>query len=244
MNWTDVHAHFLIGTDDGPESLEESLRMARLAALDGTKRIYCTSHLDAEEGPDAVRAILEDRRVRRARLQEAALAEGLGITFVNGAEWMLSADLLDSILASPEGMLGETKAFLFEISPYHPIAFVPLFVTQAVGAGLKPLLAHPERYRQLLDMEEKAARMMLEGILRSGAVLQVTAGSFTGLFGDRPRRMAEKIADWFPDDFVLGSDAHESQRRVPGLAKAMARLETLNATLPEKVQRRLEMLLG
>lgn len=241
---TDIHAHFLFGTDDGPEDLGESLRMAALAAGDGTKCIFCTSHLDAGEGADAVLDLLEDRRKRRARLQEAADAEGFGITFVNGAEWMLSADLLDLLPQCPEGRLGHSPAFLFEISPYHPAGILPVFVEQAKAAGYRPLLAHPERYRQLLDMDAKACRSMLEGIVRAGAVLQVTAGSFTGLFGDRAKRLAERIVRDFPDDFVIGSDAHESEVRVPGLSRAEACLAKIDAALPWKAGSRLEALLS
>ena len=40
----DIHCHILPGTDDGPETIEESLAMCRIAALDGIKVIVATPH--------------------------------------------------------------------------------------------------------------------------------------------------------------------------------------------------------
>jgi protein-tyrosine phosphatase len=40
----DLHCHILPNVDDGPESLDESLRMAALAARDGVRAVVATPH--------------------------------------------------------------------------------------------------------------------------------------------------------------------------------------------------------
>ncbi|GIT18794.1 MAG: hypothetical protein CM1200mP39_16000 [Dehalococcoidia bacterium] len=44
MPRVDIHTHILPGLDDGPLTLDQSLPMARTAALDGTTTIVATPH--------------------------------------------------------------------------------------------------------------------------------------------------------------------------------------------------------
>ena len=59
----DLHFHLLPGVDDGPETLEESLELARLAAAEGTDTIVATPHVrehfvtDVSELGDRVREL-------------------------------------------------------------------------------------------------------------------------------------------------------------------------------------------
>ena len=41
----DLHCHMLPGIDDGPETLEVSLEMARIAVADGITVTACTPHI-------------------------------------------------------------------------------------------------------------------------------------------------------------------------------------------------------
>lgn len=234
----DPHAHFLFGTDDGPETLDGALRMARLAAKDGVTTVYCTSHLDAE---DDVAGILADRTAKRAELQAAADAEHLGVTFECGAEWMASAELPEKLAAFPEARFGGTDAFLFELSPYHPVAVLPLVVKATAAAGYRPMAAHPERYKQLSD---EVRQTVLAEAVAAGAVLQLTAGSFTGLFGHWAEKAAWAILEAFPNDVVLASDAHESSVRVPGLSAAATLIEKRFPGMTDKMDRRLKAFLA
>jgi len=40
----DLHCHILPGIDDGPELLDESIEMCRIAANDGISKLVCTPH--------------------------------------------------------------------------------------------------------------------------------------------------------------------------------------------------------
>ena len=45
----DTHCHILPGIDDGPDTLEISVEMARVAAKDGVHVIIATPHANLDE---------------------------------------------------------------------------------------------------------------------------------------------------------------------------------------------------
>ena len=63
----DIHCHLLPGVDDGPEDLEESLAMARVAVEDGIQGVVATPHFRTGVYPNTKPDILE----RLKSLQEA-----------------------------------------------------------------------------------------------------------------------------------------------------------------------------
>ena len=233
----DAHAHFLFGVDDGPDSIDISLEMCRIAAEDGVRTIYCTSHLNAEDyTPRALAGELERRAEVRGKLQQAARAEGLDLTLKCGAEWMLSPDLLDALPACPDARYDGSRAFLFEISRFSEASFVPQFAQLAVMDGWKPVFAHPERYPSL---DERNMHEVLSPLAQLGIPLQLTCASLTGQFGPRPRNMARLIARTFPESIVLSSDAHEATFRIPGLTEGYAELDGIRPGLAEQARKRL-----
>lgn len=218
----DIHAHFLPGVDDGPRTLDEAVAMCRMAADDGVRTVFCTSHLMADgNSSDELRR----RDAIRDNLQTEIDRQGIPLLLKNGAEWMLSVELIDTIPVSPSGMLGSTNAFLFEISRFSPCTFLPDFVQMMVGDGYLPIFAHPERYPSVTRSNFVS---VLTPVVKAGAVLQLTNGSFTGLFGNETQKLVREIANQFPDRIVLASDAHEPRVRIPGLSSGFKELSRLN----------------
>ena len=218
----DVHAHFLPGVDDGPRTLDEAVAMCRMAADDGVRTVFCTSHLMADGNS-------HDELCRRDEIRKSLQAEidrqGIPLVLRNGAEWMLSVEVIDTIPESPSGMLGNTNAFLFEISRFSPCTFLPDFVQMMVADGYQPIFAHPERYPSVTRSNYVS---VLTPVVKAGAVLQLTSGSFTGLFGNEAQKLVREIANQFPDRIVLASDAHEPRVRIPGLSAGFKELSRLN----------------
>jgi protein-tyrosine phosphatase len=80
--------------------------------------------------------------------------------------------------------------------------------------GMVPILTHPERNPIL----QKSPRRVLEWV-ESGVVVQVTGSAFKGSWGE----LAQHSARWLLERdavHVLASDAHGTERRVPGLSAA------------------------
>ena len=82
--------------------------------------------------------------------------------------------------------------------------------------GVTPVIAHPERNPAFWARPEDAVALRAQG-----ALLQVTAGSLTGLFRRESSDCAKALARAGAVD-VLASDCHRSDRRPPGLSEAVA----------------------
>ncbi|MCQ2444060.1 MAG: hypothetical protein MJ061_00980 [Mailhella sp.] len=228
--FTDIHIHLLPQVDDGSQSYDETLAMARCAEADGVKRIVCTPHMNADIDP---LSRLDGFEALRASVQAMLDAEGIGVTLECGAEWMLSADLIDVV--RERGRLAGTKAFLFELSPFMTAVAAEGLVEDAAELGLRPVLAHPERYPWL--SAQNAAQ--LKPLADMGCVFQLTSASLAGNFGRDVRRAGEAVARMYPDSIVLATDAHNMDRRKPVLSDGYRALEALERGLAARAQAQL-----
>jgi protein-tyrosine phosphatase len=220
----DLHSHVLPGVDDGPADLDGSLALLRAAAAAGTETIVATPHVreDYLEGPDAIEPAVEE-------LQDSVDAERLRVEVVPGAEvaGTMLMDLDETALRRL--CLGGGTYILIE-SPYSrlPIHFANSVFDLQVR-GFRPVLAHPERCAAFLD-----DRSLLVEILERGVFTSVTAGSMAGQFGGTVQDMT---AWMFAEGFVtnVASDAHDTHKRPPGLARGFEKLDELLPGLGEQV---------
>lgn len=210
----DLHSHILPGVDDGPRTLEGSLELARAAVGSGTGQIVATPHVNEDhfiaplDIPPAV-----------AELNEQLEAEGIGLVVRAGGEIALPRliDLEEEELGSLG--LGGGPYLMLE-SPFGIAVgdFEPLVYDVQIR-GHRVLLAHPERSPSFQREPERLVRLV-----RSGVLVQITAGSLTGSFGDRVRQFAARL---LREDLVhvVASDAHDHDRRPPGLDEAVQAAE-------------------
>lgn len=217
----DIHCHILPEVDDGASSLEEALRMAHQAAQDGIDKIICTSHLTPSGEEDARLALFQRQR---SALQNKLNAEGVPITLLAGAEILFTPEILPCIKKIDVRMSG-TQIFLFELPPYLPIQHISTMLFSARLAGLRPILAHPERYPQLWS-----GVAQLDALAEGDIFFQITGMSLLGEFGKDAQRTAAALCRRFPKKILLGSDAHNAVHRKPLLRDAY---EALHCLAPE-----------
>ncbi len=208
----DLHAHVLPGLDDGARDLEESLDMLRLAAADGTRVLCATPHVHGptyDVGRDAALAAW-------GALAAAAREAGIAVDLRLAAEVWFRVDLprLAREGRLPTYATGGRRFALVEFPPTHvpPEAADTLFRLRL--EGVTPVVAHPERNPSFWAHPQAAVRLR-----EQGALLQVTAGSLTGLFRRESRDCAHALARLGAVD-LIASDAHRRDRRPPGLAEA------------------------
>jgi protein-tyrosine phosphatase len=208
----DLHCHVLPGIDDGARTVEESVALARAAALEGVSTIVATPHVSARY-PNEVTTIARLVDELGARLA----AEGVPVEIVAGAE--ISATKLKEIEPAQLGglRLGDGGWLLLEppFSPKAPALSALVDDLQRQGYGV--VLAHPERCPAF-----HRDPAMLESLVRSGALTSVTAGSLVGRFGGDVRSFALDLADAQMLHNVA-SDAHDLDRRPPGIAAQIER---------------------
>lgn len=206
----DLHCHILPGIDDGSRSLDMSLEMARMAVADGITLTACTPHIY----PGLYMNDTAGITAARDALQQTLDEEGIPLQLTIGADVHLVPGLLEGLREGRIPTLHNTRYLLLE--PSHHVA-PPHFqesVFALVAAGYVPVITHPER----LTWVETSYGVFAD-LVRQGAWMQVTAGSFTGVFGSRARYWAER----FLEDgliHIIATDAHSSGRRSPAMSQA------------------------
>jgi protein-tyrosine phosphatase len=202
----DLHCHVLPGVDDGPESDEESLALARAAAAAGTSVLVATPHRSLR-WPTEVATITAGVE----RLEGLLDAAGIELELGTGAEIALqeAARLDDATLSALA--LGGAHYLLLE-SPHEPAGgLLERTVRDLLARGHGIVLAHPERSPVFQD---RPAR--LRELVAAGALCSVTAGALEGNFGQASQWFALEL---LRDGLVhsLASDAHHVTGRPPGL---------------------------
>ncbi len=183
----DIHCHILPGLDDGPDSEEESLDMARLAVEDGITDIVCTPHHLPGIYPTRPETIISAVQ----SLQKSLHAAEIPLSINPGMEIHVSAAVLEDLRSGKLlGLSSWKNAVLLEF----PHQFVPpnmdTLFWSFLSAGIRPVLAHGERYPGLLS--DHAA---LEGWVHMGIVTQVTASSLLGRFGSEVEDFAWQLIE-------------------------------------------------
>lgn len=206
----DLHSHILPGLDDGPDSLEEAVEVARESVAGGVTAIAATPHVRAdyptrademERGVVGLRAELERLHVRLDVLLGGEI----------DLEWLprLEQEELDRFT------LAQTGRYLLLEFPYSgwPLALESVILSLR-KRGITPVLAHPER-----NPDVQIDPMRLEMAVSAGAIVQATASSLTGHVGRGARRTVKRL---LAEGLVhlLASDAHGLALRMPRLAEA------------------------
>ncbi|RKY67345.1 MAG: hypothetical protein DRQ08_00210 [Candidatus Latescibacterota bacterium] len=216
----DMHCHLLPGVDDGPKDWDESLALVRQGAEDGIKAALVTPHL-GELNPGYAEVVKEKFSELVGRVRE----EGIDMRLILGAE--VAFDLgLERLKEFGLGTFGG-RYFLLELLP---LGFVSPSLEEVLFnlhlEGLRPVLAHIERYPGLVDDTKR-----LEKLVRTGALLQVNAEAFL-------RKQAKTVLKLVRMGLVhiVGSDAHDPRSRPMRMAEAYGVVkEKLGARMAERI---------
>lgn len=210
----DLHCHVLFGIDDGPADLAGSIALARAAAAAGIEQLLATPHVNARYRNDAATIA---RLV--AELNESLRAESIALEVLPGAEIALThiAEIEPRRLASLGLAGGE---WLLVEPPFSPAAHgLENMILTLCEQGHRVVLAHPERCPAL-----QRDRAVVPALAERGVLMSITAGSLLGRFGVEVKRYAMELARAGLIHNVT-SDAHDTDRRPPGLSEALRRAE-------------------
>ncbi len=198
----DLHCHLLPGVDDGPETLDESIAMARAAYDDGVRAVAVTPHA----GPWGERYGRdhpgESMQTQVRDLQRALQGAGIALALYPGMELELGVDLPEQLLAGRALPLGAGRYFLLELPFYQYPLHLERTLFQTQLQGWKPVLAHGERYLYVQESPD-----MLAPLVERGVLVQVTAGSLLGAAGPPARETAQRLLR-HGLAHVLASDGH------------------------------------
>jgi protein-tyrosine phosphatase len=223
----DLHSHVLPGIDDGPETIEGSLELARAAAALGTRVLVATPHVSwtyPTNNADTIAPLVAELNARLAAEQVALEVRG-------GAELAMTR-LLDIPAEELARLSLGGGPWLLVEPPFTPtVTGLDVLVFDLQRQGHRIVLAHPERCPAFHRNPGMLRELVSKGILTS-----ITAGSLVGRFGTEVRRVALSLAR---EGLIhnVASDAHNTVRRPPGVAAELrdAGLEPLTDWLTEQV---------
>ena len=210
----DLHCHLLPGIDDGPDTLEDALAMARLAVENGITQAHVTPHIHVGRWDNELANIARAVEAHRIELQKAGIPLKLGFA----AEVRLDYDVVPLIEAGKVPFLGELdgyKIMLLELPHSHVPVGSDKFVAWLLGRGIRPMIAHPERNK---DIIRDASR--LRPFVDEGCLVQLTADALAGGFGKACEARALEFLErgWVT---VLATDAHDVDTRPPRFAPGL-----------------------
>jgi len=200
--------------------MAEALALINLAVADGVTRIVVTPHLHFGRFDNYLSVI---KSSFSALQQEVDNAE-IQVELAYAAEVRLDSEIL-SLLATKQlpvyGRYDNQQFMLLEFPHSHIPAGSDILVKHLLKQNITPVIAHPERNRDLLKSPTK-----IKPFVNLGCWFQVTASSITGDFGEECQALA---LSYLEQDIVqiVASDAHNLKRRPPLLSKARSKVTEL-----------------
>lgn len=211
----DIHCHLLPGIDDGATNLVASMDMARASVQSGITHALCTPHIHYGYFDNNIDIIRSTHEIFASALER----ENIPLRTHYAAEIRITPEITKLYAKGTIpfiGYLDGKPVLLLELPHSH----IPIGLEQFLGwlksRGIKPIIAHPERNRDILSNFNKA--IWLKGL---GVMFQVTAGAITGTFGSRVQSCSIKMLEEGLVD-VVATDAHNLQKRPPEMGGAFS----------------------
>jgi protein-tyrosine phosphatase len=195
--FVDCHSHVVPSGDDGAATVQDGIALCRHAAQHGTGVLFATPHVWphftlSEEREVEVRETFERMR------PHAGLELRLGFE-LTPTRALLHEDPQRYVL---EG----TDRVLMEVPFTGPADLVFALAEHIEAAGLRPVIAHPERTEAVLEDPSIAAELA-----GRGWALQVNASSLLGRHGPEPEELGWSLLERGLGRLVA-SDGHRTSR--------------------------------
>ncbi|MFR5876800.1 MAG: tyrosine-protein phosphatase [Eubacterium sp.] len=210
-NLVELHSHIIPAVDDGSKNIETSLKMIEKLQNQGAKKIVLTPHYYSDE------ISLDDFLRRRDNAFNAllnALPPG-SPTLIPAAEvyiskYLFNYDNLNELCIgnSSYALIEHPFSSSFDENDYNRL------MNLYCDYGIKPVLAHIERYRALMEDQ-----YILDEYIDMGCLTQVNINSFS----EAPRSIRKKLFKLLDSGHIhfIGSDCHNLDSRPPEYEKGI-----------------------
>lgn len=214
----DLHSHILPGVDDGAQTLEDSLEMARKAISQGITHLMCTPHHNNGKYNNPADKIIQEV----AKLQGELDKRGLDLTLLEGQEVRLTEFLLTAIQRDEILFTDLDNTYLLIEFPTNE---VPIYAEQVfyqlLNRGQVPVIVHPERNAVFREEPNR-----LVSFLEMGTLTQLTAPSIVGIFGSDIQQTARQMLE-HNMLYMVASDAHNLRHRTFLMKEAYKEIEKI-----------------
>jgi protein-tyrosine phosphatase len=227
--FVDLHCHWVAGIDDGVKTPEEGIDLLRRLRAAGFDLVVATPHMrpgmfdNDKRALELAFAAMCPRLVGRDDLPDVHLASehflddvvfgrlvrGEGLPYPDLADLVPGTATATATAAAAPGTVTASgragrrgRGVLVELSPQGFPQQLQHRLFDLGRAGLRPVLAHPERYQPVWKDDS-----CLDPLLDAGACLLLDICALVGKYGRASRKAAEKLLEEEAYEATC-SDAH------------------------------------
>ena len=213
----DLHNHILPELDDGSRSIEETIEMGKIAESEGISKIIITTHHRKPEYIIDKNVILDKVKFTNELFKK----ENINIEIFSGMEVFMDRDIPIKLQNNELLSLNNSSYLLIEFPMREKIDYIDDVLHEVKIQGYKPIIAHPERYLEVIKNPNYVKKLIQEG-----CYIQINASSLTGYFGKESQESAEILIK-HKMVHLISSDAHSSRSRAPRLVEAIEKMRQL-----------------
>ena len=215
---TDLHCHALCSVDDGAKDVEQMQKMLDIAYDDGISVICFTPHFKLHHFHTDEEIVRYNGKIRDSFSIACKYASEVhpDMRLYLGNEIMYHHDIYESIKNGRCSRLGSSSYSLVEFLPDTPFFEIRSALSNLMRKGVRPILAHAERY---VDLSKNVGRA--RELRELGVLIQVNASSITKLKFGRSARFIKRL---FKSSLVdlIATDAHDTASFKPIMSKAVS----------------------
>lgn len=181
----DIHSHILYDTDDGANSIEESIAIIKELISIGYDSIILTPHYIKDSKYAKSK---NANNVKLNKIKDILKENNIDVNLYLGNEIYIDDDILSLLKKQEISTLSNSKYILIEIplSGYH--TYYKDIFRDLIKNDYKVILAHPERYYSFQKDFNKIVELYNMGVLLQGNI-----NSIIGQYGKSAKKVITKL---------------------------------------------------
>ncbi|TDB68145.1 tyrosine-protein phosphatase [Arundinibacter roseus] len=198
----DVHSHILPGLDDGSDSMQCSIQLAKELVKAGFSKVIATPHVMKGYYDNSVEKVFG----MKTMLEKELILQKIPLKIEAAAEYYVNPELLELVQQKQPlltiGAPGQRPFLLLETERSQEPDELMALVEALNRRSITPVLAHPEKYNYLQNSFERAIELF-----RAGLLFQLNWDSLHAQSNLVTRQLAERLIEYRMVSF-LGTNLH------------------------------------
>lgn len=194
----DIHSHIIPNVDDGARSVEETFNILKEAQEADFTDVILTSHFLLNYYETNAQELI----FWKEKLQEVLKKQGTKINLHSGMEIYITNQMEELLENKKILTLANSRYMLIELPLATNVKYFDYVVYYLEAKGIKPIIAHPERYKCVQKDPD-----IVEEYIEKGCLIQCNYGSIVNLYGREAEKTIKTLLKKNQVHF-LGSDVH------------------------------------
>ena len=194
----DIHSHIIPNVDDGARSVEETFNILKEAQEAGFTDVILTSHFLLNYYETNAQELI----FWKEKLQEVLKKQGTKINLHSGMEIYITNQMEELLENKKILTLANSGYMLIELPLATNVKYFDYVVYYLEAKGIKPIIAHPERYKCVQKDPD-----IVEEYIEKGCLIQCNYGSIVNVYGREAEKTIKTLLKKNQVNF-LGSDVH------------------------------------